>query len=181
MENLDNTPMENAGGQPRNTIVWRNAVAVSLIYIVIIILSNMFREQVMKLGTGLVIINGVIMLAGIIITQTQVRKEVYNEIMSFSKGWGTGMYFVLGVTIITVVFGLLFNTVIAPDTLAEQKELSIQKMREQEMSKEQIEQSMKFIGFMFKPVGAAVIGMVSNLFFGLILSLVGAAVTSRSK
>ncbi len=81
MENLDNTPMENAGGQPRNTIVWPNAVAISLIYIVIIILSNMFREQVMKLGTGLAIINGVIMLAGIIITQTQVRKEVYNEII----------------------------------------------------------------------------------------------------
>ena len=181
MENLDNTSMDNPNGQTRNAIVWRNAVAVGLIFIVIIILSNMFRDQVMKMGTGLAIVNGLILLIGIIITQIHVRKEVYNELMSFSKGWGTGMYFVVGVTLITVVFGLLFNTVIAPDTLAEQKELSIQQMREQEMSKEQIEQSMRFIGFMFKPVGAAVIGLVSNLFFGMILSLVGAAVTSKSK
>lgn len=181
MENIDEQQIEEPQGTPRVKIVQRNAIAVSLIFIVIVIISHMFREQVMKMGTALAIINAAILLGGIIVTQNQVRSQTYFGMMNFSKAMGTGMLFVLFVTVITVLFGLLFNTVIAPDALAEQKELSIQEMRNQDMSKEQIEQSMKFVGFMFKPVGAAVIGLVSNLFFGLLLSLVGSAITSRNK
>ena len=181
MENIDNHQMEEQTGTPRKNIVWRNAIAVSLIFIVIIIVNYMFREEFLKYATVIAIANGLILLAGIIVTQNQVRNLTYNGIMNFSKALGTGMMFVLFVTLITVVFGLLFNTVIAPDTLAEQKELTIQQMREREMSKEEIDQTLKFTGFIFKPMGAAIIGLLSNLFFGLLLSLIGSAVTSKSK
>ena len=58
------------------------------------------------------------MLAGIIITQMQVRDKSFMGTMNFSKGLGTGMLFTIYLTLIIVVFGLLFNTVIFPETPA---------------------------------------------------------------
>lgn len=181
MENLDQNQLTEEQGVPRNSIVWKFAIIFGLIFIIYIILSIMFREQMMEQSTLVTILTGLIMLAGIIITQMQVRDKSFMGTMNFSKGLGTGMLFTIYLTLIIVVFGLLFNTVIFPETLQEQQQLAIDQMREQEMSQEQIDQAMKFTGFMFKPVGAALVGLFSNLFFGLILSLIGAAVTSRNK
>ncbi len=96
--------------------------------------------------------------------------------MDFSKAMGTGMLFVLYYAVIVVIFDLLFNTLIAPDALAEQKELLYQ-----DMSKEDVDKTKRFFDLIFTPVGAAVMGLVGNLFFGLLLSLVGSAITSRNK
>jgi hypothetical protein len=181
MDNLDQQNLDQQDLVPRSSIIWRNAIAVGLVFVVVIILSNMFREKAMEMGTMMAIVNGLILLTGIVLTQNQVRVQSLGGRMSFSQGLGNGMLFVLGVTLITVVFGLIFNGLIEPDALNEQKELAIQQMREKEMSKEEIDQAMKFTGFMFKPAGAAIVGLLSNLFFGFILSLIGAAVTSRNK
>lgn len=176
MENIDQHQIEEPQGTPRVKIVQRNAIAVSLIYMVVASISHMFREQAMNMETGITLLIVVIFLGGILITQHQVRFQTYMGFMDFSKAMGTGMLFVLYYAVIVVIFDLLFNTLIAPDALAEQKELLYH-----DMSKEDVDKTKRFFDLIFTPVGAAVMGLVSNLFFGLLLSLVGSAITSRNK
>jgi Protein of unknown function (DUF4199) len=181
MENFDKDQLDNTGGVSRSKLVVRNGIAVGLVFIVLLIVTDMFREQMMELNTIFSILYMVILLIGIIVTQNQVRDQSLGGKMMFSKAFGTGMLLVFLVTAIFVVFSALFYLVIAPDTLTEAKDLVYNQMREQEMSKEEIEMAMKFTAFMYTPGGILLMSSISYIFFGTILSLVGAAITSRNK
>lgn len=177
--NIEELQETNNGS--RHPIIRKNAIIVSLVFIVILVVTDMFREQMMELNILFSILYMVILLAGIIVTQNQVRDQVMGGRMTFSKALGTGMLMVLWVTGIFVTFSLLFYLFITPETLTEAKEMAYNQMREEEMSAEEIEMAMKFSGFMFTPAGVTIMSGLTYLFFGFLLSLIGGAVTSRQK
>lgn len=166
---------------PRSKIIWRNAIALSLLFVVVLIITDMFREQMMDKSNLMSTIYMIILFAVIILTQIQVRENSYGGIMSFSKAFGTGMLLTLAVAGMFAVFNFIFYSFISPDVLGEAKTLAENTMKEQGKSQEEIDMAMKFTGFAFTPVGILVTTIIFYPIFGLILSLLASLFTQRNR
>ncbi|MCT4630904.1 DUF4199 domain-containing protein [Winogradskyella sp.] len=77
-----------------------------------------------------------------------------------------------------ILYGLLFNYVIDPEFMPQMMEVARDKMIEQnpDMTKEQLEQSIKMMETMFNPLIGSAFWIAMSAFFGLIWSLLGGLV-----
>ncbi|MBK7109086.1 MAG: DUF4199 domain-containing protein [Chitinophagales bacterium] len=166
---------------PRSKIIWRNAIAITLLFAVVLILTDMFKDQMMEKNNLMSVIYMVVLFGTIIFTQIQVREQSLGGIMSFSKAFGTGMLLALAVALMFGVFNFIFYTVISPDTLSEANRMAETSMREKGNSQEEIDMAMKFTGFMFTPVGILISTIIFYPLFGMLLSLVASLFTQRNR
>jgi len=96
--------------------------------------------------------------------------------ISYGQALGAGVVIFLYATIITSIFSYILNTFIDPGLM--QKGLAVQEQAMLDrggLTQEQIDAGLKIAAKMMKPVISIPIGLVVNMFFGLILSLIAAA------
>ena len=103
------------------------------------------------------------------------RDNYMHGSISYGQALGAGVIIFLYATIITSIFSYLLNTVIDPGLM--QKGLAVQEqgLLDRGMTQEQVDQALKVAAKMMKPAISIPIGLVANMFFGLILSLIAAA------
>lgn len=166
---------------PRSKIIWRNAIALTLLFAVVLIITDMFREQMMEKTNLMSVIYMVILFGVIILTQIQVRDNALGGVMPFSKAFSTGMLLTLAVAAMFAVFNFIFYTLISPDVLSEAKDMAIQEMQTDGRSQEEIDMSMKFMGFAFTPVGILITTLIFYPLFGMLLSLLASLFTQRNR
>jgi membrane-associated HD superfamily phosphohydrolase len=168
-------------GIPRSTIIVRNGIAVSLIFIVLLLIRHMFRDKLMEQNNLMSVIYIIILLISVIITQIQVREKTYGGMLDFSKAFGTGMLLTLLVTAIFAVFNFIFYTFIAPDVMDEVRRMSEATLREKGMSDDQIEMGMKMTNFLTTPLGILLSTIVIYPLMGLIISALASIFTQRKR
>ncbi|MBC8173611.1 MAG: DUF4199 domain-containing protein [Chitinophagales bacterium] len=177
--NLD-TPNEFRG-VPANKIIRQNAITLSAIFIIGLVITHFMREQLMEYNNWVSIMYFALMLVFLIFTQTQVREKTNGGIITFSGAFGAGMKFSIWVAIIFAIFNLLFYLVIFPEASGEIVRLAEQSMREKDMPEDQIEMGLKVTAWFVSPLGIFISTLVMYPLMGAILSLVAAAFTQRVK
>ena len=95
--------------------------------------------------------------------------------ISYGQALGAGVIIFLYATIITSIFSYLLNTVIDPDLMQKGLAAQEQVLLDRGLTQEQVDQALKVAGKMMKPAISIPIGLIVNMFFGLILSLIVAA------
>jgi hypothetical protein len=95
--------------------------------------------------------------------------------ISYGQALGAGVIIFLYATIITSIFSYLLNTVIDPGLMQKGLAAQEQLLLDRGMTQEQVDAALKVAGKMMKPAISIPIGLVVNMFFGLILSLIAAA------
>lgn len=165
---------------PRSKIIWRNAIAITLVFAVVLIVTDMFKDKMMEKNNLMSIMYMVLLFGTVILTQIQVREQSLGGIMSFSKAFGTGMLLALAVAVMFAVFNFIFYSFISPDTLDEARRMAETSMQEQGKTQEEIDMAMKITGFMFTPVGILLSTIIFYPLFGLLLSLLASLFTQRN-
>lgn len=165
---------------PRSKIIWRNAIAITLVFAVVLIVTDMFKDKMMEKNNLMSIMYMVLLFGTVILTQIQVREQSLGGIMSFSKAFGTGMLLALAVAVMFAVFNFIFYSFISPDTLDEARRMAETSMQEQGKTQEEIDMAMKITGFMFTPVGILLTTIIFYPLFGLLLSLLASLFTQRN-
>jgi hypothetical protein len=95
--------------------------------------------------------------------------------ISYGQALGAGVIIFLYSTIITSIFSYLLNTVIDPELMQKGLAAQEQVLLDRGLTQEQVDQALKVAAKMMKPAISIPIGLVANMFFGLILSLIAAA------
>lgn len=165
---------------PRSKIIWRNAIAITLVFAVVLIVTDMFKDKMMEKNNLMSIMYMVLLFGTVILTQIQVREQSLGGIMSFSKAFGTGMLLALAVAVMFALFNFIFYSFISPDTLDEARRMAETSMQEQGKTQEEIDMAMKITGFMFTPVGILLTTIIFYPLFGLLLSLLASLFTQRN-
>ncbi len=95
--------------------------------------------------------------------------------ITFGEGLGAGMIMCLYYSLIMAVFTYILFTVIDPGLVDKQAALAEEAMAKKGMAQEQIDTAMKFTRKFMAPAFMIPFGIVVNMFFGLIFSLIAAA------
>lgn len=103
------------------------------------------------------------------------RDNYLHGTISYGQALGAGVVIFLYATIITSIFSYILNTFIDPDLMAKGLAAQEQMLLDRGMTQEQVDAGLKVAEKMMKPAISIPIGLVVNMFFGLILSLIAAA------
>lgn len=174
----------NNSQSPQTTaakIIRQNAISLSAIFIIVLVVTYLFREQTKGIESYFWIAYAVMMLFGILYTQMQVRERINGGLITFGEAFGAGFKMSLWVALIFAVFNFIFYQFIFPEAQDEMLQLTEQSMREEGMSEDEIEMGMKMTGFFVSPLGILISTMVIYPILGAIGSLIAAAFTQRSK
>lgn len=165
---------------PAAKIIRQNAISLAMVLIIILIITHIFREQLMEYNNWMSVAYFLLVLVTILITQIQVREKSKNGVISYSEAFGVGMKLSLWVAIIFAAFNLLFYLVIFPDASAEILSLAEQSMRDKGMAENEIEMGLKVTKVMVSPLGVFISTLVIYPIMGAISSLLTSAFVQRS-
>ncbi len=165
----------------RKNIIVRNGIIFVFILIIILLITHMFRDKMMEYTNTIAWIEYAMLLVAIIITQIQLRENVYGGKMLYGQAMGSGMLFVVLVTLAFSIFTLLFYLFIGPEILGEMEQIAENTLREQGKSEKEVEMAMAFSSRIFTPVGMFVLVIVGYLFVGAIMSAIASIFTQRSR
>jgi hypothetical protein len=121
----------------------------------------------------------VIMIAILFLGIKAVREESPGQYMSYGKGVGTGVLISLMSGLMSAVYSYIHFKYVNTEFADYQIELARAKWEEMGMGAAQIEQAEGFSRAMMGPVASAVMTPIFVLFFGLIISLIVAAILKR--
>ncbi|MFY8110225.1 MAG: DUF4199 domain-containing protein [Bacteroidia bacterium] len=107
------------------------------------------------------------------------KNDTLAGFMTFGQGFGTGMLIMIFGGLITAVYTFVFYSFIDPDFINKMLEISRTEMLKKDMSDEQIEQALEMSKKFMSPIMMTIFAYLGSLFFGLIISLVLAAVNKR--
>ncbi|MBC8046372.1 MAG: DUF4199 domain-containing protein [Fimbriimonadaceae bacterium] len=178
-ERIDN--IQEFQGTPASKIIRQNAIALSAIFIIILVVTHFFQEQLLDASRYFWIGFMLIMFVFIIFTQNQVKEKSNGGIISFGDAFMTGFKVSLWVAIIYAIFNLIFYILIFPNAHEDMLRLAEQSMREQALPEDQIEMGLKVTRWMVSPLGIFISTMVIYPIMGAINSLIAAAFTQRAK
>lgn len=120
----------------------------------------------------------IIAIVGIYLGTKAYRDQSLDGYISYGKALGTGVLISLFATILSVIFMVILYTVIDPDLVNRIMTESQDKLIEQGMAEDQIEKGMEMTKKFFIPM-TIIVGLVSNVFFGFIISLITSAILKK--
>jgi hypothetical protein len=103
------------------------------------------------------------------------RDNYMHGMITYGQALGAGVIIFLYATIISSIFSYLLYAVIDPGLMAKGLAAQEQGFLDRGMTQEQVDAALKVAAKMMKPAISMPIGLVVNMFFGLIVSLIVAA------
>lgn len=150
----------------------------SVLFSVILYVLNMHMERNMLTSSI-----GILIIIVVIIIGISKFKKLNGNILSLSQALKTGMGIALIGGLISVAYTLLFMYVIEPDFMSQMMQTQREAMLEQNpnMTADQIAGAEKMMGMFSSPGFIAIIAMVTTLFFGFVVSLIGGLIMKNDK
>jgi ABC-type sugar transport system permease subunit len=108
-----------------------------------------------------------------------VREEAPDKSLSFGKGLGTGVLIALYSGLLSAVYNFVHFKFINPDFFAHQLEFMRSKWAEKGLSEAQMDQAAAIMQKFSGPVSVAIFTPIISVVFGLVLSLILAAILKR--
>ena len=119
-----------------------------------------------------------ILTGGILLAHREYKKKG-DGFMSYGTGLGLGTLVTVVSSVISAVFSYIYTKFVNPDYLEEMKQLQIEAMEREGLSEEQMDMGLQIMEYFSQPELLAVIGILSTVFFGFILSLIVSAFTKK--
>ena len=129
--------------------------------------------------TGMQWVPYVLLLLGLIWAIRDRREKILGGNITFGEGFITGLVFSLVVSVITAIFGYIMMTMIAPDMIDEILKMQETKLVEKGLSEEQIATAQRMSAPFMKPPILMLFGLVFYTLFGLVASLIVAAIFKK--
>lgn len=163
----------------KNSVGKSALVAGTLLGIILVIYSLMmyFLNQTGNKYVGW--LSFVIMIAGIVYLQIQYRDKELKGTMPYGKAFGFAVLMVLVASVITSVFTYILFTVIDPGLVDKLLAAAEEQLAQRGMTGDQIDMAMKVTKKMMSPPLMAVFGLIGNMFWGTIISLITSAITKK--
>ncbi len=171
----------NAERPSRKKYVWTYAIISAMIFIIVLLITHMFRDQLMDKNFIITGLYFVILLMIIIFAQLQIRSKVYNGAMGFSQAFGSGMLISVFSAFMYATFAFIFYQFIAPEVLDEMLVYAEQKMREDGATDEVIAMTMKWTKWFMSPAGILISTIFGHVLMGTIASLIASLFTQRQR
>ncbi|MBK8042499.1 MAG: DUF4199 domain-containing protein [Haliscomenobacter sp.] len=130
-------------------------------------------------GIAMNILTYGIMIAAIVMAVKQHRDSDLGGLISFKRAFGLGMFVILIIGAITMVWTFIYMSYINPDLVDQIMEVTQEKQQAQGLSDEQIEAAAGMMGMFMKPWAMALFAFAGTLLIGLIISLIVAAIMKK--
>ena len=149
--------------------------AALVIYTLILYMTNL------TYSTGLGYVSYLIMIGGIVLGIKNFRDQEQEGFISYGRALGVGMLTVMFASIIMAVFVYILYTIIDPGLVEKGIEIARNKMAGKNLSDDQIEMAINMTKKFMTPTFMVIGTIIGYAFFGLIFSLVVAAVMKKDK
>jgi hypothetical protein len=118
-------------------------------------------------------------IAFLFLTQKEYR-DVLGGYMNFGKGFTSGFLFAIISGVFIAVFIYLYFAILSPEMVEKSLSSTQTKLSERGMSQDQIDKALDFTRKYF-PIFGAVGSVIFSAFFGVIVSLIGAAIFKKER
>ena len=144
-----------------------------IVYNLILFLLNLGQN------TALNYVAYVILLGGILLAQFNYRNKYMGGFISYGNAFTIGFITSIVLAVIIGVYTFVFFKYIAPGAMEEGMAIAEQKLMDKGMSDAEIEQGMAVARKFAGPGMATFIAVLSNIFLGLIISLLTALAVKK--
>lgn len=161
--------------------VWKGTINSALMLGLVLIIYSLilyFLDQTFNRSLGLISI--LILIAGLAWGIKSFRDDSRGGFLSYGQGVGAGTVISLYAGIITAIFGVIQYTLIDPDLMEKMYTFMEERMIEQGTLPESlIEQQMILMRKVLTPVTFPIFGIISNVFYGVLISLIASIFLKR--
>jgi len=161
--------------------LWKNALnwgvimgIVTIIYSLLMYFLDLSLEPWVNWASFVFII-GVLIFATI-----TYRDKVLGGTITYGQALGFGVLTILVSVIISAIYSYIFMTIIDPEFVNKLLAMQEEKMIEQGVPAEQIEKGMEMVKKFMQPAVISLISIPSNMFFGLIITLITSAILKKN-
>lgn len=185
MDTLDNPRLRDPSTIPYRQVVLRYGGLAALVLIVLNLLFTLtgFVDLSKQGGASNWIANIItwgVIAAFISMAMIKHRDQDLGGYISYGRAFMVGFMTTLVVALITVIWSYIYFALIDPEMLGTVLDASREQMMEQQnMDEAQVDQAMGYMSWMFTPGMFAVWAGIGTAFFGLIISLIAAAVIKK--
>ena len=168
--------------ESKNTSIWYNGLVwgailgfVGIIYNVILyMLDQNLNQNLGYLG----IINTIVVL---IMAVRSFRDNIMDGVLPFNPAYKFGFVVILVSSVIGIIYAYILWTVIDPDIISKMKDLQMEKMLEQGIPEEALDQAMAISGKFMTPLMMTIMGLFSGILMGTIVALIVAAIFKKNE
>jgi hypothetical protein len=159
-----------------NGLVWGAILGfVSVIYNVILYMLDQHMNQNMSyLGI-------IITIVVLVIAIRSFRDNVRGGVLPFGPAFSFGFVVVLVSSLIGIIYANILWTVIDPEYMTKMQDLQMEKMLEQGIPEEALDQAMGITKKFMSPVMMTIFGLLGSVFFGTIVALIIAAIFKKNE
>ena len=159
-----------------NGLVWGLIIGFAgIIYSVILyMLDQNLNQNMSYLG---ILITIIVLILGV----RSFRDNVRGGILPFGPAFQFGFVVILVSTVIGIIYAYLLWTVIDPDILGKMKDMQMEKMLEQGIPEEALDQAMAISGKFMTPLMMSIIGLFTGVLMGTIVALIIAAIFKKNE
>ena len=169
MENKNTTVLYNG-------LVWGAILCfVGIIYNVILYMLDQNLNQ--NLGYLGMVITIVILILGV----RSYRDNIMGGILPFSPAFKFGFVVVVVSTVINLIYSYILWTVIDPGIIGKMKDMQMEKMLEQGIPEEALDQAMAISGKFMTPMMMMIMALFFGILIGTIIALIVAAIFKNNE
>jgi len=154
--------------------VWKGTINVALMLALVLIIYSLilyFLDQTFNRALGS--LSFIILIAGLVLGIRSFRDDSRGGVLTYGQGVGAGTVISLYAGIISAIFGIIQFTLIDPDLIEKMYTFMEEQMIAQgRLPESLIEQQMVFMKKIMTPVTTPLFGIISNVFYGVLISLV---------
>ena len=166
----------------KNTSIWYNGLVwgailgfIGIIYAVILYMLDQNLNQ--NLGYLGMVITIVILILGV----RSYRDNIMGGILPFSPAFKFGFVVVAVSTVINLFYSYILWTVIDPGIIGKMKDMQMEKMLEQGVPEEALDQAMAISGKFMTPLMMSIMALFFGVLIGTIIALIMAAIFKKNE
>ena len=159
-----------------NGLIW--GVILGLIGIVYSVILYMLDQN---LNQTLSMMGIVITIVVLIVAIRSFRDNVRGGVLPFGPAFSFGFVVILVSSVIGIIYAYILWTVIDPDIITKMKDMQMEKMLEQGVPEEALDQAMQISGKFMTPLMMTIFGLLSSVFMGTIVALIIAAIFKKNE
>jgi hypothetical protein len=159
-----------------NGLVWGAILGfLGIIYNVILYMLDQNMNQTLSILGILITI--VVLIIGV----RSFRDNVRGGVLPFGPAFQFGFIVVLVSSVIGIIYSYILWTVIDPDIIGKIKDMQMEKMLEQGVPEEALDQAMAIAGKFTTPLMMTIMGLFSAVLMGTIVALIIAAIFKKNE